>query len=166
MYEANVNGHFEFEIGKKGENLQINGEDVQWDLTEIKEVRFSIILNGKNYDAEIISHDPKSKTLVVRVNNGTYTVRLKDQYDRLLEQMGFGSSQGRKMKELKAPMPGLVLDIKVQEGSEVKKGDSLLVLEAMKMENVLKAEADATVKSIRVKGGDAVEKNELLLEFE
>jgi biotin carboxyl carrier protein len=70
-----------------------------------------------------------------------------------------------KVNELKAPMPGLVLDIVVSEGQEVKKGDALVVLEAMKMENILKSPADVVVKKISVKKGTAVEKNQVLVLF-
>jgi acetyl/propionyl-CoA carboxylase alpha subunit len=166
MYKAKVNGHFEFEIDRKKDRLLINGEKVNWDIAQLKEGRFSILHNGKNFDAEIIEMLPAEKVFRIRINNGIYKVRLKDHYDRLLEKMGFQSGHVISVKELKAPMPGLVLDLKVAAGTAVKKGDALLVLEAMKMENVLKAEADATVKEIHIKGGDAVEKNQILLEFE
>ncbi len=62
-------------------------------------------------------------------------------------------------------MPGLLLDIKVQEGQEVQKGEILLILEAMKMENVIKAPTDARIKHIKVQKGQTVEKNQLLIEF-
>ena len=71
-----------------------------------------------------------------------------------------------KVSDLKAPMPGLVLSIDVEVGKEVKKGDALLILEAMKMENVIKSPTDGVIKSIAVKTSQAVEKNQLLLNFE
>ncbi len=86
--------------------------------------------------------------------------------DFLLQSMGLDTLNSKKINEIKAPMPGLVLDIKVSEGSVVKKGDVLLVLEAMKMENNLKSPADGIVKKIVAKKGTAVEKNQLLISFE
>ena len=72
----------------------------------------------------------------------------------------------QKVNELKAPMPGLVLSIMVQPGDSVVKGDGLMVLEAMKMENIIRTPADGIVKSVDVKKSDAVEKNQVLIKFE
>jgi biotin carboxyl carrier protein len=79
--------------------------------------------------------------------------------------MGMDKLQGNAMNELKAPMPGMVLKIMVNAGDEVKKGDSLLVLEAMKMENNIKALGDGVVTAIPIKAGDKVEKNQVLIKF-
>jgi len=70
------------------------------------------------------------------------------------------------MDNVKAPMPGLVLDILVEPGQSVQKGDNLLILEAMKMENIIKASGSGVVKNIPVHKKDAVEKNQLLIEME
>jgi biotin carboxyl carrier protein len=91
---------------------------------------------------------------------------IQEPIDLLLKEMGMDQAAMQQAEDLKAPMPGLVLDIKVSPGQEVKKGDALLILEAMKMENVLKAPADAKVKNICVDKGQGVEKNQVLIEFE
>ena len=70
-----------------------------------------------------------------------------------------------KVNHIKAPMPGLIIDLRVKEGDTVKPGDALLILEAMKMENMIKASAESVVKSVKVKKGDSVEKNQVLIEF-
>jgi biotin carboxyl carrier protein len=72
---------------------------------------------------------------------------------------------GSKINTIKAPMPGLIIDLKVQAGSTVKAGDPLLILEAMKMENIIKSSGEGIVKSVKVKKGDSVEKGEVLIEF-
>lgn len=90
----------------------------------------------------------------------------KDQYDVLLEKMGIAGGASSKATKLKAPMPGKVLEIMVETGKTVAKGEGLLILEAMKMENMLKAEQDGIIKSVNVSVGDAVEKNNVLIEFE
>ncbi len=83
-----------------------------------------------------------------------------------MDQMGFSSADAGKIKELKAPMPGLVIEIRVKAGDTVKKGDPIIVLEAMKMENVLKATGEGTVKSIEVQKSQSVEKGQVLIIFE
>ena len=71
-----------------------------------------------------------------------------------------------KINDLKAPMPGLIVDIKVQVGDTVKKGDTILILEAMKMENILKASGDGKIKAIKISIKQNVEKNQVMIEFE
>jgi biotin carboxyl carrier protein len=80
--------------------------------------------------------------------------------------MGLSIASNQAADDVKAPMPGLVLDILVEAGQTIQKGDSLLILEAMKMENVLKATGDGTVKSVIVEKGNAVDKNQVLIELE
>lgn len=106
------------------------------------------------------------KKFRVRINGHNYSVELKDKYDELLQQLGMDKMLSAKVNDLKAPMPGLVLDVLVKEGQQIKKGENLLVLEAMKMENNLKAVSDAVVKKVKVGKGARVEKNEILIELE
>jgi biotin carboxyl carrier protein len=80
--------------------------------------------------------------------------------------MGLSLGNAQMVNDIKAPMPGLILEVNVKEGDEVKEGDYLLVLEAMKMENALTAPRDAVIKSISVEKGQTVEKNQLLIEME
>jgi biotin carboxyl carrier protein len=80
--------------------------------------------------------------------------------------MGFGSAANKMIKEIKAPMPGLVLEIAVADGQQVKQGDRLLILEAMKMENSIMIHTDARIKKIGVCAGQAVEKGQVLVELE
>jgi biotin carboxyl carrier protein len=79
--------------------------------------------------------------------------------------MGIASGNSNKINHIKAPMPGLIIDLKVKVGDKVKTGDSLLILEAMKMENILKSPGDGMVKNVTVKKGDSVEKGHILVEF-
>jgi Acetyl/propionyl-CoA carboxylase, alpha subunit len=99
------------------------------------------------------------------VNGRHYPVILKDKFDVLLEKMGMNSNAGAKVNHVRAPMPGLIISLKVKNGDEVKTGDTLLILEAMKMENIIKAPGDAIVKSVKVSMGQGVEKNQVLIEF-
>jgi len=164
MYKIN-SGDDSFEIVPIAKDkAQLNGEDKNWDIVG-ENGRYHLILDSKSYSLELISADYETKSFTVKVNNNTYSLQAKDKFDLLLEKLGMEDLNAAALNDLKAPMPGLVLSVEVETGQEVKKGDALLVLEAMKMENVLKAQSDAVVKNITAEAGKAVEKNQTLIEF-
>jgi biotin carboxyl carrier protein len=107
----------------------------------------------------------EEKTLVIKVNSVKFNLKIKDRYDELLHSLGLDSLSNKKINDIKAPMPGMVLNILVNEGDTIKKGDPLIVLEAMKMENILKSPTDGIIKKIPINKGVAVEKNQLLIQF-
>ena len=166
MYKIRVNNKSEYQIELTGLSKgKLNGKDTAWDILEIKDGSFHAIKDYKSYTIELHKVDLAEKALVISVNGNKYSVSVKDKYDELLHELGLDNLVNAKVKEVKAPMPGLVLEVRVNEGSAVKKGDALVVLEAMKMENILKSPADGTVKKINVKKGMAVEKNQILIHF-
>ena len=146
-------------------DFTLDGNENEIDIIEIKGGIFHIIKDNKSYNAEVLKANKEEKSFVIRVNGNKYTVQLKDKYDELLKELGMEMGSSAKVKELKAPMPGLVVDVRVKEGDEVKKGDALVVLQAMKMENILKCPADLVVKKIHVKKDATIEKNQLLISF-
>lgn len=145
---------------------QINGEDFEWDIVPVGNNAFHIIQGSKSYTAELLKADYKTKVLTIRVNGTKYEVAVKDRFDILLAQMGMDNLAEDKVLDIKAPMPGMVLDVVVEVGQEVAKGEPVVVLEAMKMENVLKSPGDGKVKAIHAEKGKAVEKNQVLVVFE
>ena len=167
MYKAKVaDQNFEFEFSdEKGLEGTVNGEVFKMDLVHQVDVHHVIHENG-SYTVELVSFDKENKTCILQVNNKEITVSVEDRFDLLLHQLGMDNIKNHKVNELKAPMPGLVLNIMVQSGDSVTKGDGLMVLEAMKMENIIRTPADGIVKSIDVKKSDAVEKNQVLIKFE
>lgn len=136
-----------------------------WDMIQHGD-SFHILKNNKSFRCTLLKKDESAKNMLIEVNGNTYTINIKDQYDLLLEQLGMSNMAVKKMKDIKAPMPGLVLDIKIAVGDEINEGDALLVLEAMKMENVLKSPGQGKVKSINIQKGQAVEKGQILIEVE
>jgi len=117
--------------------------------------------------AVIVHHvDLHTKTIALEINGNQKNIRIKDSFDDLIQKLGLNATGSQKMKELKAPMPGLVLKIEASAGQAVTQGDVLVVLEAMKMENALKAVSDAVVKEIKVTAGQAVDKGAVLITFE
>jgi len=164
MYKAIVNEKAH-EIVLDKDQITIDGNPFEWDMVEIGKQSFHIIHKDKSYRAEVLSFDREAKSITLRINGNKYTVDVKDKLDLLLERLGMDKLASNEVKDIKAPMPGLVLDILVKEGDEVKKGDQIMILEAMKMENVLKSPGDGTVKTIKVKKGDGVEKNQVMILF-
>jgi biotin carboxyl carrier protein len=164
MYKAIVNKN-SFEITSDDSSLIVNGIALNWNLVKISDGHFHILLDNKSYRAEVVKTDDHTKSLSIKINGRTYEVELKDKFDLLLEQMGMNRGVAGKVNNIKAPMPGLIIDLRVKEGDHVKTGDPLLILEAMKMENIIKAAGESTVKSVKVKKGDSVEKNQVLIEF-
>lgn len=163
MLKAKVNDKRDYTITEKDEQIEINGEAVSPDVYRVDEHRMHLLLNNTSYNVEVAGYDADSKTYTVKVNGQKHNVAVKDRFDILLEQMGMTDLAANKVNDIKAPMPGLVLKVLVENGAEFKKGDAILILEAMKMENVLKAPADGVVKEIAVQAGDKVEKNQVLV---
>jgi biotin carboxyl carrier protein len=156
-YKILVNG-FVFFFSRTGlENL---------DLVAISPTEFNALSNHQSVNARLVKADLLNKTFSVETGGETFEVVIKDALDQQLEQMGFGTSAGKQVKEIKAPMPGLVLEVSVTDGQQVKEGDRILILEAMKMENSILIHADATIKKVAVVAGQAVEKGQVLVELE
>lgn len=162
MIKATINGKNEFTVSDD----QLNGATVVWDMAEVRKDTFHIIKDHKGYNATLISFDAEEKSMIINVNGTDYEVSIKDKNDLLLQKLGISSKSSSAVQVVKAPMPGLIINISAKAGDEVKKGDSLLILEAMKMENVLKSPRDGKIKKVSVDLRQPVEKNQILLEFE
>lgn len=147
------------------DTITLNGQAFSWDIADLGAGRYHVLHEGRSYNAEIVSADYTTKDIVLKINGQRVELHAKDRFDLLLERLGMSNAAATKVNELKAPMPGLIVDIRVQPGQAVLKGDPLLVLEAMKMENILKAPADGTVNSIKVTLRDNVQKGQVLVQF-
>ncbi|AFK01711.1 biotin/lipoyl attachment domain-containing protein [Emticicia oligotrophica DSM 17448] len=165
MLKAIVNDQ-NFEISEDKEQILLNNQPFSWDFRDISDNHYHIIKDNQSYNAELVEANFAEKIFKIKINGTIHTVNLKNRTDLLLEKMGMSGTASAKINNLKAPMPGLIFDMKVKEGDEVKKGDVLLILVAMKMENAIKATGDGKVKNIKVNTGDSVEKGQLIMEFE
>ncbi len=155
-----------FDIQQVKAELMLNGEPFNWDLLEVQEGKFHILYNNRSFNAQVLESNEAEKSFLIQINKGQYWVSVKDRFDLLLEQLGMGNATAIKVNNIKAPMPGLIIDIKIAVGDTVAKGHTVMILEAMKMENVLKSPGDGRVKTIKVSLKDNVEKNQVLVEFE
>jgi len=165
MYKVKVNDQFLFEVKNKESSFLVNGEPIQFDLSSIGNNITHVLYQNKSFNTELVELNKADKTCKIKINGNIYQISIEDQFDVLLKQLGLDNLTANKVSEIKAPMPGLVLKVLVEENAEVKKGDNLLVLEAMKMENILKSSTDGVIKKVLIKQGDKVEKNQILIQF-
>ena len=154
--QALVNGQYEFDLT----------EVKDYDIVKTQNGSYHMMYKDQSYNLTPLSLDRSNKVLEVLVNGHQMTIKLSDAYDQLIKELGFSLNKGNVFKDIKAPMPGLVLEIMVKAGDAVSEGDQLLILEAMKMENVIKAPGEGVVKAILVNPKDAIEKNAVLIEME
>ena len=136
------------------------------DLIQGTDGQDHILENTRPYNARVLHADYLGKCYRVRINTTTYSIRISDPLDQQIEAMGFELQSSRNVSRIEAPMPGLILSVDVSEGQEVEEGETLLVLEAMKMENAILAPQSGRIKHIAVEKGMAVEKKSLLIEFQ
>lgn len=126
---------------------------------------FHLVRKHKTYTIEVLEKNITEKTLLLRINGRSYLAQAEDELDKLLKQLGMSATNSAKVNHIKAPMPGLILQVLVTEGQTIQKGDSLLILEAMKMENVIKSPGEGVVKTVKVQQGAPVDKNQILIEL-
>ena len=139
-----------------------DGAVIKWD----DNTYFTINFNGNTFNGEIIKEDIENNNLEIKIGHRVFKISKKGELDALIAELGMDVPKVRKLKELQAPMPGRILSITVEIGQEINVGDDILSLEAMKMENVLKAEGTGIVKAIRIQAGDVVEKGAIIIDFE
>lgn len=157
-FKVKVNDTFEFEFDKKSIS--------QLDAVSVETNKFHILHQNFPYKAEIVSSHFNQKKYTVKVNNNTYNVAISNPLDSLIKEMGFEAGKTKQVNVIKAPMPGLILEISVIIGQTVKENDNLLILTAMKMENSFLSPREGVIKHIAISVGDSVVKGDLLIEFE
>lgn len=140
-------------------------QGVQPDLVRTGPGQFSAVINGRSHRVLVLKDDRDNRLVRMRIGAHTYTVQLQDEQAHLLQELGLDKAAGAAVKEIKAPMPGLVLRLLVKEGDQVEKNDPVLILEAMKMENVIKSPGAGTVSKLHAAERTAVEKGQLLVSF-
>jgi biotin carboxyl carrier protein len=155
-YQVTCNG-FEFTFSE----AQIAAAD----LVQKSPVNFHLLKEHQSVNATIMASNLPAKQLTIEVEGESFEITIKDPMDQMLAEMGFDKVAEKQIKEIKAPMPGLVLEIAVAAGDAVNAGDKVIILGAMKMENSITVPASAVVKRIAVAVGQAVEKGQVLVEL-
>jgi len=164
MLQVKINNSQAIDVDTDRKNLLIDGVSTKYELIRKNERSFTIIKANRIFNIEVLSIEEKLANL--SINNKPHTIEVTDHIDQILEKLGMDNIQANVIKEIKAPMPGSILSIQVQENSTVAAGDPLMVLEAMKMENVIKSPGDGVVSRIHISEKENVEKNQVLLTFD
>ncbi len=126
---------------------------------------YQVIDNGISHNIKSLDESNHGKVQLLQIDDLNMEATILDPLDQQIKSMGLSNIDEQKSKNIIAPMPGLILDIMCKEGEEIKEGKSLLILEAMKMENVIKAEGNGTIEKIHKAIGDTVEKQQLIIEI-
>lgn len=165
MIRAKVDDVYQFLIEKIDGQYTVKDQKGVFDIQKTDSHSFSILHEHKSYNVTILDYDSQMKSLRIKVNDGTHEVVLDDDQDLLLEKMGMLKKKQREIKVLKAPMPGLIVEIKVSEGQDVQKDEPLLILKAMKMENILRSPVTGVIKKILVQENQKIEKEATMIQF-
>lgn len=155
IIKAIINEHHEIDVANTS----------ALDVIEQGDGEYHVIAGGSSLNVKVLSVDRQTKSMQLLVDTTPYAVSLKDEVDMQVEHMGLTGIDGDTASDAEAPMPGLVVSVAVSAGDAVEQGDPLLILEAMKMENVIKAGVAGTVGEVHVAAGDKVEKGQLLVSF-
>ncbi|MDD3740478.1 MAG: acetyl-CoA carboxylase biotin carboxyl carrier protein subunit [Bacteroidales bacterium] len=141
----------------KNFKFKINGNDYEVAINEVVENTAHIQVNGQDYAVELEKKADKPEPIVRKPKAQT----VKNEPVQPKPQ-----NAGASVKSVLSPLPGLILDVKVKEGDKVAKGTTVLVMEAMKMENNIATEFEGVVSSVKVKNGQSVLQNEVLVEIQ
>lgn len=154
----------EITLDQEKGRASLNGTTRDFEISHQSNGSYLLRIGKKTYRVNDV--ETQGNTMRIRVNGEAMEMKVLDEHDLLLEKMGMQKVADGQDQLIKAPMPGKILDILVEEGSEVNQGDPVAILEAMKMENELKSPAAGIVKQIFVDKNQTVEKNDSLIEID
>lgn len=164
MIEVKVEGKEKLSVARQKDATFINDQLFEGEIIKVNKITYKVYRNNKIFNVELVEQNRKEITL--KINGILLQTSVTDHIDQILDKLGMNVAASASLKEVKAPMPGSILNVLISEGAEVKAGDQLLVLEAMKMENVIKSPGEGKVSKIHISEKENVEKNQTLISFE
>jgi pyruvate carboxylase subunit B len=164
-YFVRVDGE-EHEVVLDGEGVHLDGEDVVARVDDVDGTPVRMVTVGDEVHRVVVRRGPTRGLYTIWLDGFRFEVEALDERARAIRELSGASAGASGPAPLKAPMPGLIVRVNVQVGDAVQAGQGLVVMEAMKMENELRAQAAGRVRSIVVSPGTAVEKGALLIELE
>jgi len=161
-----ISSNFNVRVNEQAEFSLDSDPTEALDVKALEDRKFHILFERASYRAELVEEGFNDRQYTIQIGSNVYHVEIGTELDALIRSMGYKLSSESAANEVKAPMPGIILEIKAATGESVKKGDTLLILEAMKMENAILSPKDGVVKAVFSAAGDTVDKNKLLIELE
>jgi biotin carboxyl carrier protein len=156
-----------YNIHVDDQSFDIKTDDLTtFDLHQMSKTNFHVLQNNQAFDAVLIAENMLEKTLTIAVNGNHYDIKIDDAYDAIVAQMGLLANTATKFNTIKAPMPGLIINIMVNAGDTIEKGTPLFVLSAMKMENIVLSDGAGIIRTIEVSKKDSVDKGQLIIKME
>jgi biotin carboxyl carrier protein len=162
MIRVKVNNKHTYSVDQQSDKYLINGALKSWHIHKRDDHNYQIIFNNRSFLANVTREDGLLK---IQINQKTYLLEIQDEQELMLEKLGIETKSARRTDEIKAPMPGLIVEVLVDKGDVVKAGQPLLILKAMKMENIIKSAHDGVVNDIFVKKDQIIEKDAVMLQF-
>lgn len=164
-FEVTIDGNTrELMLDIERQQVTLDGQDRDYRFTRQENGRYLLRIGTILYKIDNVEYD--KPTVSFTIDGNWCKTEVYDEQDLLLDKLGFKTAADLGEGQLKAPMPGKILEILIEEDSPVELGDPVAILEAMKMENELKAPISGTVTSIVASEGESVDKNALILEIE
>ncbi len=164
MIEVKIGSSENINVAQKKGEVFINDVLFNGEVIKVNESLFKVHKDSKIFTVEVVNN--AGKEIIMKINGQLLDVSVADHIDKILDKLGMNMAASNMVKDVKAPMPGSILDVVVNVGDTVSKGDQLLILEAMKMENVIKSPGEGTISKIHVNEKENVEKNQVLISFE
>jgi len=155
-----------FKISTESGTLDLSVKAVaESDISRLSEKSYHILDGDQSILGNVHHIDIDEKIVTIEHNNKLYTYQISSALDQHVATIQKSSAQKNRDTSIKSSMPGLVLDVLVKEEDTIEEGQPIMILEAMKMENVINAKFSGTIKKIHCAKGDAIDKNQLLVEF-
>jgi biotin carboxyl carrier protein len=159
---------------EKPNQIEISGFDKissdllsgKFSVLEYYDQHMKVSYEGKTFNAIIKNKNFERKEFTINISGYNFIIKIEEPLDQLINQLGFRTVKSASVKEIKAPMPGMVVGVHISEGDHVQAGDKLISLEAMKMENIIKSFTAGVISKVYVGKGSSVEKSQILVEFE
>lgn len=159
------NYEIEFDTDSKFKGT-INGDVFDFKIDSNIENNYSVLYRSSIFDIDLVSFDTDKKLVNILVNGNSFEIEIEDKFDFIIKKLGLRESNSTVEGFVESIMPGLIIDIHVVEGESVVKGQKLVTLEAMKMENIIKSPRHSIIRKVSIKKGHTVEKGDVLFELE